>query len=246
MQPCSVTECDALAAFTTRTKPAWCDQHITETLALGGIEPLEPFTKPTAWRLTRCTSCGVEAHYRLDYVLEQNRLDTPTCRAGHWRRWYAGGWVTPPAPPAVGTVDRGRVVIAALEGGPVLYRCQNCGRQTANRPGHFISASSSLVEQSFRPASTRRCETQRRSVPRPTSTSGATTATAFVTDPASSTRSSTIRTAVRRFGFELLRDEQHPLELERKRHRTRDASESPVRHLLLIRMGEYGRDVLRV
>ena len=27
-----------LAAFGTRTKPAWCDQHITEILARGGLD----------------------------------------------------------------------------------------------------------------------------------------------------------------------------------------------------------------
>ena len=51
------------------------------------------------------------------------------------------------------------------------------------------------IERVISPASTRCCETQRRKVSRPTSTFGDTNATAFVTDPTSSTRSRTIRTA---------------------------------------------------
>ncbi|KFU75408.1 Probable Zinc-ribbon domain-containing protein [Amycolatopsis lurida] len=53
----------------------------------GGLEPLEPFTTPTAWRLTQCLTCGCIAHYRLEYTLEKNRTGEATCRACYWRSW---------------------------------------------------------------------------------------------------------------------------------------------------------------
>jgi hypothetical protein len=37
-QQCAHQDCNMLAAFGTRTKPAWCDQHITEILARGGLD----------------------------------------------------------------------------------------------------------------------------------------------------------------------------------------------------------------
>ena len=89
-QECSEPGCSNPAAFKTRTKPTWCDGHITAILRRGGLEPLEPFNGPTAWRLTRCTSCGCEAHYRFEYTLDQNAINQKTCRACYWRSWAAG------------------------------------------------------------------------------------------------------------------------------------------------------------
>ena len=86
-QPCSQPKCDQPAAFRTRTRPAWCDAHITEILRRGGLEPLEPFTKLQAHRLTRCLACGCEAHYRLEYTLDKNAAGEFTCRACSWRKW---------------------------------------------------------------------------------------------------------------------------------------------------------------
>lgn len=141
---CAAEGCQSPAAFRTRTRPAWCDRHIDEILAQGGLEPLEPFAKPGAYRLTRCLNCGVEAHYKLDYTLDQNRWGIPTCRACFWRKWYVegrllGAVLDAPQPP-IGSVDRGRVVIALLGGGPVLYRCLDCGRLSAERTGDFNDA----------------------------------------------------------------------------------------------------------
>lgn len=53
----------------------------------GGLEPLDPFTKPKAWRLTRCLTYGCEAHYRFEYTLEKNGYGEATCRACYWRQW---------------------------------------------------------------------------------------------------------------------------------------------------------------
>src|SRR4051794_40512161 len=87
MQTCSAAGCARQSAFCTRTKPAWCDEHITSILRRGGLEPLEPFKGPTKWRLTKCLACGCEAHYRFEYTLDQNALGVPTCRACYWRSW---------------------------------------------------------------------------------------------------------------------------------------------------------------
>ncbi|WP_199823290.1 hypothetical protein [Streptomyces sp. NRRL WC-3742] len=47
---------------------------------------MEPFAKPTAWRLTRCLTCGCEAHYRFEYTVSKNAEDEATCRACYWRQ----------------------------------------------------------------------------------------------------------------------------------------------------------------
>ena len=67
VKQCSWDGCTAMAAYGTRTKPAWCDEHITAILRQGGLLPLEPFVSPQAYRLTRCLTCGCEAHYRFEY-----------------------------------------------------------------------------------------------------------------------------------------------------------------------------------
>lgn len=87
MQKCSEGGCGHPAAFTTRSRPAWCDGHITAILRRGGLEPLEPFAKPSAYRLTRCLTCGCVAHYRLEYTLDRNAAGELTCRACFWRKW---------------------------------------------------------------------------------------------------------------------------------------------------------------
>jgi hypothetical protein len=40
-------------------------------------------------RLTLCLTCGVQAHYRLEYTIAKNTLGEKTCRACHWRAWTA-------------------------------------------------------------------------------------------------------------------------------------------------------------
>ena len=139
------------AAFETRTKPAWCDDHITAIFATSGLAPLEPFVSPTAFRLTRCTSCGCEAHYRLEYVLGQNTAGIGTCRACFWRAWGADqrralkGFVDfLPVPVAAvqahaeanGYEYLGPLTDPPLPHDPHRVRCRgHCGRITAEREG---------------------------------------------------------------------------------------------------------------
>jgi DNA polymerase-3 subunit epsilon len=88
-QVCSVDGCSSEAAFKTRSKPTYCDEHIGEILRQGGLEPLESFTRPDDWLLTRCVLCSNVAHYRFVYVLDQNALGQLTCRACYWSEWAA-------------------------------------------------------------------------------------------------------------------------------------------------------------
>ena len=43
---CAEPGCTERPAFRTRTRPTWCDDHITAILWASGLEPLEPFVKP--------------------------------------------------------------------------------------------------------------------------------------------------------------------------------------------------------
>jgi DNA polymerase III epsilon subunit-like protein len=86
-QVCSVDGCDHSAAYKTRSKPAYCDDHIGVMLSNAGLEALESFTRPDDWLLTRCLTCGNVAHYRFVYVLEKNGWGEATCRACYWRAW---------------------------------------------------------------------------------------------------------------------------------------------------------------
>lgn len=86
--PCSTPTCTKLAAFRTRSRPAWCDDCITEMLHQGGLEPVEPFPgKPSSYRLCRCLECGIEAHYKLEYIIGKNSVGENTCRACYWKQW---------------------------------------------------------------------------------------------------------------------------------------------------------------
>jgi hypothetical protein len=149
-QECSEPVCSRPAAFRTRTKPAWCGQHITEILRRGGLEPLEPFTKLTGWRLTRCLRCGCQAHYRLEYTLEKNRLDEATCRACYWREWARSsrslqGAYACRAPVAESEARKraedngyeylGPLTDPSLADDPHRVRCVHCGRISAERLG---------------------------------------------------------------------------------------------------------------
>lgn len=90
-QECSTEGCGKPAAFTTRTKPAWCVDCIETILGVGGLKSAEPFTGPTAWWLTTCFTCGVQAHYRLVYIVDNNARGEKSCRACHWKSWSRDG-----------------------------------------------------------------------------------------------------------------------------------------------------------
>jgi hypothetical protein len=149
-QECSEPGCSQPAGFRTRSKPAWCDQHIAEILRRGGLEPLEPFTKPTAWRLTRCLRCGCVAHYRFEYTLDKNRIDEATCRACYWRGWAISApslqgacAALVPVPYAVArkrAADSGYEYLEpltspSLPDDPHRVKCVYCGRVSAERLG---------------------------------------------------------------------------------------------------------------
>lgn len=147
-QICSFASCDQPAAFRARTKPAWCDRHITTILGQGGLEPLEPFVSPKAFRFTRCTSCACEAHYRLEYTLTKNAEGEATCRACFWRAWAArtramqgahADWAPTSPTAAEALADAhdydylGALSEPSLPDDPHLVRCRFCGRQSAER-----------------------------------------------------------------------------------------------------------------
>ncbi|MFD5656159.1 zinc-ribbon domain-containing protein [Streptomyces hirsutus] len=119
-------------------------------LRAGGLEPLEPFTKPTAWRLTRCLACGVEAHYRLEYTLEKNTIGEATCRACYWRQWadedrrLKGAYANLDPVPASKAREHaekngyeylGPLADPSLSEDPHHVRCRYCGRLSAERMG---------------------------------------------------------------------------------------------------------------
>lgn len=86
-QECSTSRCMNDAAYTTRTKPAWCTDCIDDLLRQGGLKADEPFSGPKKYRLCTCLECGVQAHYKFDYVLEKNGIGENTCRACFWISW---------------------------------------------------------------------------------------------------------------------------------------------------------------
>lgn len=85
-QRCSTDGCDRAAAFTTRTKPAWCTSCLDEILRKSGLEPAGPFTSPKEPWLTTCRACGVSAHYSLNSILDKTNDRIPSCRACHWKQ----------------------------------------------------------------------------------------------------------------------------------------------------------------
>jgi len=92
IQVCSTEACDNPAAYATRSKPAWCTDCLGKILWRAGLTPAEPFVgKPDAWWLTDCLKCGVQAHYRLEYILDKNRIDERTCRACYFKSWSTEG-----------------------------------------------------------------------------------------------------------------------------------------------------------
>ena len=149
-KPCAEPGCPRSAAYLTRTKPAWCDEHITRILSDGALRPLEPFAGPTAWRLTECLTCGVKAHYRFVYTLEKNGLGEPTCRACYWRAWgkrtraLQGAYAATEAVPEEkarrhaeehGYDYLGPLASPSLPDDPHNVRCRYCGRLSAQRLG---------------------------------------------------------------------------------------------------------------
>lgn len=149
-QECSETGCRQSAAYRTRTKPAWCDDHITAILHTAGLQPIKPFLGPKAWRLTRCLTCGCEAHYRFEYILDQNSIGVRTCRACYWRSWGAmqRGVLAGHVDQSPQVLDEARAYAEkhgfdylgpltnpSLPHDPHRTKCNYCGRISAQRLG---------------------------------------------------------------------------------------------------------------
>lgn len=147
-QSCSSPGCASTAAFRTRSRPTWCAQHIVEILREGGLEPVEDFTHPNSWWLTRCVTCAVEAHYRFEYVLQKRDEREVVCRACYWRQWGARARGSGHGWREFAPVDLGEVreladsngleyiqplTAPSLEGDPHLTRCRSCGKYSAER-----------------------------------------------------------------------------------------------------------------
>ena len=73
-QACSTGSCGNVAAYRTRSKPAWCSSCVDDILREGGLVADEPFVAPKEWRLTTCLDCGILAHYRFEYTLDKNAV----------------------------------------------------------------------------------------------------------------------------------------------------------------------------
>lgn len=154
MKPCSTPGCENQAAYRTRSKPAYCLECIDRIMDESGLERLEPFTGQRDWMLTRCKVCGVEAHYRFEYILHKHEIGEPVCRACYWRQWYRSSWTRF----GVGQGMKGKVPEAVLldvidacgyellgvipgdRAGEELYRvrCRSCGRISVERLGDIV------------------------------------------------------------------------------------------------------------
>jgi hypothetical protein len=147
-QTCSADGCTSTAAFLTRSKPTWCDEHIIALQRLGGIKPLELFTHPDDWQLTECLTCTVQAHYRFNYTLDLNKYGEATCRACYWRKWAADGrarqgtWANVEVVPYEearafaeehGYDYFGPLTAPSLPSDPHRVRCRRCGKISAER-----------------------------------------------------------------------------------------------------------------
>lgn len=148
-QVCSTDDCINNAAFTTRTKPAWCTDCLIGILHEMNMEPAVPFPGKNERWLTRCRDCNAECHYRLDYLLElRTRDNEPPCRFCFWTQWAEEANRTAGLPVYPFGVDELRELmkrngfepvheLVPLPSGshPVLTRCIHCGIQQAERPG---------------------------------------------------------------------------------------------------------------
>lgn len=148
MNFCSVEGCDKLGAFSTRTRPTWCIEHLEQLYEAGGLTLLDEFTKTTDYLLTRCTTCGFEAHYRFEYVLDRLNASERVCRACYWRTWaHMSRSIAQVSnePVDVESVRRnaeahgmdylGPLTDPSLPDDPHGTRCRRCGRIEAQRNG---------------------------------------------------------------------------------------------------------------
>lgn len=142
-KPCSTPGCKKQPAFRTRSKPAWCLDCIDQLLLDGGLKADEPFEGYTAWRLTSCINCGVQAHYKLEYIISLLASGEKTCRACHWKAWasrndHGAGKTYSRDEAAAYAAQNGYELIHLITAttgtnDPVVVRCLKCGRQSPTR-----------------------------------------------------------------------------------------------------------------
>lgn len=148
MKICCVEGCGQPGAFTTRTRPTWCFDHLHQLYSQGVLTLLEEFTKASAYLLTRCSRCGFEGHYRFEYVLDRLQAGELVCRACYWRAWAKGARAMSGCsdqPMEISSVKKnaeahgytylGPLTNPSLEDDPHATRCNFCGRIEAQRNG---------------------------------------------------------------------------------------------------------------
>lgn len=136
---CSTPGCEKPPAFRTRTKRAWCLGCIDQILLNAGLTACEPFQGYNEWRLTSCIDCGVQAHYRLNYIVEGPA--GKTCRACHWKAWadqHGHGQICTRDKVAARAAANGYELTSLLvsptgTNDPVAVLCLKCGRRSADR-----------------------------------------------------------------------------------------------------------------
>lgn len=146
-QECSTSGCARRAVFTTRTRPAWCEPCMIQTLAMGGLIPVDEFPgKPSLYWRTCCAKCATVADYRLEYVLDKNSAGEPTCRTCYWIGWAAEAdrlarrvSVVVPDDEISALANENDYDVAALVLGPtrfnqpVVLRCRSCDKLKVSR-----------------------------------------------------------------------------------------------------------------
>ena len=104
--------------------------------------------------LTRCKKCGIEAHYRFEYILHKQEIGESVCRACYWKQWYRDSWTKY----GVGQGVKGKIPEAVLldvidacgyelldvipgdrrEEGLYRVSCCSCGRISVERLGDLV------------------------------------------------------------------------------------------------------------
>lgn len=69
------------------------NNDLDEILHQGGLSLNQHYHENEKYRkdeylFTKCLHCGVEAHYRLKYILDKNAAHEQVCRACYWLNWY--------------------------------------------------------------------------------------------------------------------------------------------------------------
>ena len=111
---------------------------------MAGLKACEEFEGPEAWRLTSCTRCGVQAHYRLSYSIGLIATGEKTCRACYWKEWAARhghgipGKTYSREEAAAYVGKHGYELVSLINDttgtdDPVAVRCRTCGRISADR-----------------------------------------------------------------------------------------------------------------